>query len=113
MWLANWAVARYDLGLSEQEFYSITPRQLDALAKRKEYETRHTELLFAQLTSYLINFSTVRPKEPVKPADFMPSEWAKEKPQPKRVRITAAKRRELTLQWRSGLMALAQRNKHA
>jgi hypothetical protein len=35
------------------------------------------ELLFAQLTSWVVNCSMARPKEPTKMADFMPSEWVK------------------------------------
>jgi hypothetical protein len=35
------------------------------------------ELLFGQLTSAVVNFSQMRPKDPSKTADFMPSEWIK------------------------------------
>ena len=75
-----WSVARYDLRLSNEDFYGLTPRQLDALIKRRERETQDREFLFAQLTAYTINFSMARPKAPVKISDLMPSEWAKARP---------------------------------
>jgi hypothetical protein len=90
-----WSIARYDLSLSSEEFYSITPRQLDALIKRRERETQEREFMLAQLTSYLINFSMCRPKKAVSPRDFMPSEWAKTPPKPKRVRMTKKRRAEV------------------
>jgi hypothetical protein len=33
--------------------------------------------MFAQLTAFTVNFSMGRPKQPMEPKDFMPSEWAK------------------------------------
>jgi hypothetical protein len=92
-WLRLWSVARYDLGLSKEEFYQLNPRQLDALIKRKEQEDADKQFLFAQLTSAVINFSMCHPTEPTKPADFMPSEWLKIKGRKKdskqrKVRVT-------------------------
>jgi hypothetical protein len=75
-------VARYDLGINSDEFYSLTPRQLDALVKRHERATQEREFLFAQMTSCIVNFSMARPKEPASAADFMPSEWTKKRRSP-------------------------------
>jgi hypothetical protein len=72
-----WSVARYDLGLSSEEFFSLTPRQLDALIRRHERASKEREFLFAQLTQSVVNFSPVHPKEPAKLQAFMPSEWVK------------------------------------
>lgn len=72
-------MARYDLGLSSAEFYSLQPRQLDALISRYERDKHGTEFLFAQLGCLVANFSQARPKEPIEPRDLMPSEWAKPK----------------------------------
>lgn len=72
-----WAVARYDLGLTSEEFFECTPRQLDALIQRHERSRQDQEFLFAQLTACVVNFSRAHPKEPIAPKDLMPSEWAK------------------------------------
>lgn len=73
-WLRLWSVARYDLRLSDRQFYALTPRQLDALLKRRERETAEREFLFGQLASCVVNFGFCQPKEPAKPSDFMPSQ---------------------------------------
>lgn len=106
-----WAVAIYDLKLSPVQFFALTPRQFDALLKRKERETQDTEYLFAQLTAYTVNFSMCHPKEPVAPKDFMPSEWAKPQPMQKRVRITKKVRNNVTQSFRAMAAAVRQGNK--
>lgn len=73
------------MGLSPEEFFDCTPRQLDALIKRHERSKQETEFLFAQLTSCVVNFSPVHPKKPVSVKDFMPSEWLKVALKPKRL----------------------------
>lgn len=73
-------MGRYDLGLTSEEFYTLQPRQLDALIKRHEREKQETEFLSAQIASCIVNFSMAHPKKPLQPRDFMPSEWAKRKP---------------------------------
>jgi hypothetical protein len=80
-------VARYDLRLSSDEFYALTPRQLDGLAKRHQRATEEREFLFAQLASCVVNFSMCHPKDPVKASDFMPSEWVKKVQPVKRKRM--------------------------
>jgi hypothetical protein len=72
-----WAVALYDLRLSDDAFYSLTPRQFDALLKRKKVETVANEFLFAQLTSWVSNTGFRTATKPTSPRDFMPSEWTK------------------------------------
>jgi len=106
-----WSVARYDLGLTSEEFFRLTPRQFDALVKRKEYETQRDEFMLAQIAGYTINFSMCHPKEPVDPFDLMPSMAGKEKPsrqaqKQQRVRMTRQRRKQVTDQWRAGLAAL-------
>jgi hypothetical protein len=73
-------MARIDLGLQSDEFYELTPRQLDALIKRQERATWNTEFMLAQLTSCVVNFSMSHPKKALEARDFMPSEWAKNPP---------------------------------
>src|SRR6185312_12893062 len=72
-----WAIARYDLGLTSDEFYALTPRQFDALLKRKEHADTMQEFLFGQLAAMTANFSMAPPKKPARPQDFMPSQWGK------------------------------------
>lgn len=49
-WLTIWASARHDLGLSEAEFWTLTPRHLDALMVRHR-EWRKAENLRAGLVA--------------------------------------------------------------
>lgn len=62
-----------ELGLSDAEFYALTPRQLNALILRKEIAEQRPEFMLAQLTACVVNFSQARPKRPSQPRDFMPS----------------------------------------
>lgn len=62
----------------------LTQRQLDGLIKRHERSGRDREFLFAQLTAEIVNTRFGYAKEPCKPTDFMPSEWAKIQQAPKR-----------------------------
>lgn len=67
------------MGLSSDEFYDLTPRQLEALMQRREVELRQTEFLHAQHTACTVNSSMAPPKKPLTAADFMPSEWGRKK----------------------------------
>jgi hypothetical protein len=95
-----WSCARYDLHLSDDDFYSLTPRQFDSLLKRHRNKVIDTEFLFANLTSWVANTGFRSTEKPTEPKDFMPSEWRKQalKPSPspnKPVRMTAKRRRAL------------------
>lgn len=81
-----WSFARKRLHLSSDEFYELTPRQLDALVRQHERAIQEEEFLFGQLASLFVNFSMSHPKEPVSAKDFMPSEWAKRASRPSRRR---------------------------
>lgn len=71
------------LGLTTEQFFRLTPRQLRVLAdqdrERIESEREHAELLAGMITANTVNHSFCRPKEPKKIADFMPSKWVKSK----------------------------------
>lgn len=73
-----------DLGLTTEEFYLLTPRQLDALTRRHAEQVRSNEFLFGQLTSAVVNFSMCHPEKPSEIRDFMPSEMRKAVVKPKR-----------------------------
>jgi hypothetical protein len=77
MWLHLWSCARYDLHLSSEEFYALTPRQFDALIKRHRHTVESNELLLGQLTSWVANTGFRSTEKPTHPEDFMPSQWGK------------------------------------
>ncbi|HTF67030.1 MAG TPA: hypothetical protein VK638_30540 [Edaphobacter sp.] len=79
-----WATARYDLHLSDDDFYALTPRQFDALLKRYKRATESNELLFAQLTSWIANTGFRSTEKPTTTEDFMPSRWSRMKPTKKK-----------------------------
>jgi len=64
------------LHLTDEEFWSITPKQFHLLLDKHEQQVEHQELLFGQLTSTVINWGFCRPEQPAKPRDYMPSQWA-------------------------------------
>lgn len=105
-----WSIAVHDLYLTSETFYSLTPRQYDALVKRLERKREHDEFMLAQLTSSVINFSMCRPRESVKPQDLMPSQRGKT-PQPKKVRITKARKKAITDTLHGGFAMLMARAK--
>lgn len=74
LWMQLWSVARYDLRLTDDEFYAMTPRQLDALLKRNKQAVEHEQLLAGIIASTTANHSLNPPKTPCTPADFMPSQ---------------------------------------
>ena len=65
------------LGLTSEQFFRLTPRQLRVLADKDwefiERQREHAELLAGIITAGVVNYSFCHPKQPVKPADFMPS----------------------------------------
>lgn len=72
-----WSHARYDLGLSEAEFWSSTPRQIQYLDKRYAQRLEREEFYSAQVSSTICNNGFKQYKEPIRPADFMPSQHIK------------------------------------
>ena len=72
-----WSCARYDLHLSDEDFFALTPRQFDALLKRHKHKVESNELLFGQLTSWVVNTGFRALEKPTSTEDFMPSRWKK------------------------------------
>ncbi len=68
-----WSTARYDLGLTDAEFWRLTPRQYAALLKRHHHKVEHDEYMLAEIISKTVNFSFCHPEHPTKTIDFMPS----------------------------------------
>ena len=85
-WLTAWANAtsKDGLGLSNEEWLAMTPRQLCALQKVHLSRIQHEELLTGIITSHIVNFSFSGARYPMKPTDFMPHPYdeslTKEKP---------------------------------
>lgn len=101
-----WSVAVYDLHLTSDQFFALTPRQFDALVKRRERQVEHDEFMLAQLTAYTVNFSMCRPKDAVAPRDFMPSQMGKADPRNKKIRITKKRKQAITESIQSGFAFL-------
>lgn len=72
MWASLWTEAVMELKLTEEFFFSITPRQFYWLRERSKQQREHTELMMGITTSTLANHSMVRPKKPYSAHDFMP-----------------------------------------
>jgi hypothetical protein len=108
-WLDLWSRGVYDLGLTPDVLFALTPRQFHALTQRHERRIEHDEFMVAQLAACVINFSMAHPKEPVKPADLMPSQVGK-KPKQKKIRLTKKRRQAVTETFRAGFAMLRARS---
>lgn len=67
-----WTIARYNLGLSTEEFYSLTPRQFHLLNEAHRKSLVHREMIQAYTTAAIINYSLGAPETPAQPVDFIP-----------------------------------------
>jgi len=65
-----WAVGRYDLQLSTEEFWGLVPRQFVALLRRQRLERIGREYGPALITSAILARGAKRPPDPT---TFMPS----------------------------------------
>ena len=77
-WETLWSVGRFDLRLTEEEFWGLVPRQFVALMERRHQAVLRHEFTAGAICSAVFNSRGVKSK----PTDFMPS-W-KEKEQPER-----------------------------
>jgi hypothetical protein len=48
-------MALYDFGLTEEQFWRLTPAQFGALSKRKDEENRHNDWRFGMIVSTIAN----------------------------------------------------------
>ena len=74
-----WAIGRYDLGLTDDEFGVLTPGLLEALLDRKQAESKQDYFRTGLISAAVINTSMAAPKRPVSALDFVPGEKPKEK----------------------------------
>lgn len=77
-------MARYDLGLSDEEWLEMTPRQLYAIRKRRIENMQREELLIGIVASTSANYSFCRPDKLISPTAFMlhPLREPKQDPKP-------------------------------
>jgi hypothetical protein len=75
------------LGLTDEEFFHMTPRQFHLLLEQYRHKTEYAEMLNGLVCSTVANWSMSAPKKPLTHVDFMPSAWLKgTKEKKKRVR---------------------------
>lgn len=70
-WLERWAFARYDLGLSEEEFWELSLEQLMALRNRYLQNMKMQNWFTAQICSVIANANRKKGSRPFKAKDFM------------------------------------------
>ena len=73
MWDRCWSNARVHLGLTDEQFFSLTPRQFSLLMDRHKEREELKEFLSAQVVAAIVNHSFSPPEKAQAPADFMPS----------------------------------------
>jgi hypothetical protein len=66
-----WAVARYDLGLSYEEFGEITPGMFHALCERKRIRYKYERLAHAITASAVYNVNRKQDSPVIQPMDFI------------------------------------------
>jgi hypothetical protein len=80
-----WAIARIDMGLSDDEFGALTPYQFEALLEQLNARRVRQELLNGIVASTVANTGFRAPEEAATPADFMPSELEHADEEPERM----------------------------
>jgi len=82
LWLNLWSFGRFNLGLSDEEFWHLTLAQFNALAKRYDEQQERQDYRAALICTVLAEINRDRKKRPrpFKPEDFMPKRGRKQKP---------------------------------
>lgn len=65
-------MARVQLGLSDEEFFDLTPLQLSYLTERYEHERESLDFRAGVIASTVANCHRKKGKKAFKPKDFMP-----------------------------------------
>ena len=75
-----WAVARYDLGLSDDEFGELTPAMFQALCNRRNVRIKYERFANAQTAAAVYNVNRVKADDPIISAmDFVRDEESSRK----------------------------------
>lgn len=67
------SVARYDLGLNEDEFWELTPAQFDAINERHLVHRQMEDYRAGVIASILVNIHKEQGAKPAEPSDFFGS----------------------------------------
>jgi hypothetical protein len=67
-----WSQARYDLRLTDEDFYRLTPGLFSRLMARHRDALAHREMCSALTTAAVINHSMCPPEKPVSWIEFAP-----------------------------------------
>lgn len=74
-----WAIARYDLGLSWEEFEELTPAMFRALCKRRSIRFKHERYAHALTASLIYNVNREKDAPALGPFDFVRDEASQRK----------------------------------
>lgn len=94
-WHQLWAIGRYDLGLSDEEFWRLTPAQFAALCDRMEAEREHAEYCAALVASTVANCNRAEGVEPFEPGLFMRGKHAAQAAERRQINEAKAARENL------------------
>jgi len=86
-WTELWAFGRYDLGLSEEEFWSLTLREYSALADRFKDAQKWLDYRTALICSTIYNMLRGSQKA-LMPEYFMPGSKKRERQTPEQMLVT-------------------------
>lgn len=81
-WLKLWAIGRYDLRLSEEEFWDLSWEQLEALIERHSNSVEREDYHAALICAVLANIHRAKSTSVFKPSDFMPKTKEEQKQTP-------------------------------
>lgn len=81
-WTVLEAFGRYDLGLTEEEFWHLMPRQFVALKERHEEAMEWEDYRAGVVAATIVNMLKAKSSKTYKPQDFMPTRRRKEKQTP-------------------------------
>lgn len=70
IWERSWSAARVRLGLSDEQFGRMTPRQLRMLLDESGDLMEERRLLFGIVAAAVVNFGAHPPDKAVEPGDF-------------------------------------------
>jgi len=74
-----WAAARYDLGLSPDEFWALTPAQFRALYDRHILALEEADVRAALICTVMANIHRGKNRKPFRVEDFVPDRRGKRK----------------------------------
>ncbi len=98
-----WAAAIYELHLTAEAFYSLTPSQFALLVEAHRKHLEHDEMIQAYTTAAIINYSMGAPESPAQPLLFMPSYREATGTEPAKPKMTA----DDVIDWQARVAQLA------